>query len=156
MGAAPQVELLKLLKALGGCGSHRHAFMLRLAPPPHRLLRVRVVHADRLRLCKRNARPTVGRCAAADPFGYLGVEAIIAVGGDHPKAVHTFLGVLRDVLESLCGPANRKRAALEDALDVVAAHVEVGDCAQPTELYRRDVVRLRGLLLGTYVERENT
>jgi hypothetical protein len=42
-----------------------------------------------------------------------------------------------------------------DALHVVFADVEVGHGAQPAELDRSDVVRLRGLLLCAYGFEEN-
>ncbi len=56
-------------------------------------------------------------------------------------------------MQALGGGADGEGGAVEDALDVVAAHVEVGDGVEPPELDRRDVVRLRRLLLGAYTQR---
>lgn len=46
-------------------------------------------------------------------------------------------------------PSPDWQVAVEDALDVVAAHVKVGHSVEPAELDRRYVVRLRCLLLCT-------
>jgi hypothetical protein len=62
--------------------------------------------------------------------------------------------VLHGILEAPGRAANRQRAALQDALHVVAVHVEVGDGVEAPELDRGDVVGLRCLLLGAYVRNE--
>jgi hypothetical protein len=59
--------------------------------------------------------------------------------------------VLRGLLEAPGRGAHRQRAALENALHVVAVHVEVGDGVEAAELDGSDVVGLRRLLLGAYV-----
>jgi hypothetical protein len=137
------VQVVELLQAVRG--GDRRVVLLLLAPPAQQL-RVRVVRV-RGRL-ERDGRP--GR-------GGVVVRAVRRQGG----AVAELRGDAADVVvadgerggglglpEALGGgAADGERAALEDALDLVPAHVEVGHGIEPAELDRRNVVRLRRLLL---------
>ncbi|BAS79750.1 Os02g0614325, partial [Oryza sativa Japonica Group] len=160
-GGAAEVQLLEVLEAVRG-GSDG-GVLLGLAPPARRRRRrlaVRVVHGERRRLLERDGRPAV--VVVVVVRGGVGAHPDVGQAGDDAGAVHVGgapdggagrLRVVRRLLQPPRRAAHRQRAALQDALDVVAAHVKVGDGVEPPELDRRDVVRLRRLLLGAYTQR---
>jgi hypothetical protein len=152
-----QVQVVEVLQAVRG-RDHRVVLLL-LAPPAaaHWLLRVRVVQAcgGGARL-ERDGRP--GGAVVVRAVRRRQGSAVAELRGDAANVVahHAGVVVLRGrcglgLLEALGGAADGEGAAVQDALHVVAAHVEVGDGVEAAELDRRDVVRLRCLLLGACI-----
>jgi hypothetical protein len=134
-GASAKVQVVELLQVV--CSGDHGVILLLLAPPAQRL-RVRVIQAAGLRC---DGRP-----------GCSGDMVIVHAVRLRHNAVEVVAEGQRGLglLEALGGAADGERAALQDALHVVPAHVEVGDGVEPAELDRSDVVRLRSLLLRAY------
>lgn len=145
MGVIAEMQLLEVPQAVrsGDCSR----VLLLLAPATDWGTVVGVMVGLGLR--KGNGGPTMVQVARVvsgnSSISQLGGEVGINVG---PSAIHDGLSVLRCVLETLGCATNGESAALQDAVDVVAAHFKVCDGAQAAELDSSDVVSLCCFLLG--------
>jgi hypothetical protein len=149
--AGAQVQVVELLQAVRG-RDHRVVLLL-LAPPAWQRLRIRMVQAGGGARLERDGRPSGGGGGViVRSVGRQGA-AVAELRGDAADVVAHHAGMMLrgrgglGLLEALGSAADGERAAVQDALHVVAAHVEVGDGVEAAELDRRDVVRLRRLLL---------
>jgi hypothetical protein len=78
-----------------------------------------------------------------------GLRSGSSPGEHHRGSAPRLQRVQRELGGAPAGSAPDGEVAAEDALHVVAAHVEVGNGVEPAELDRSDVVRLRRLFLST-------